>query len=144
MPVNQPNDGILNEKRSENWSSFKFVESVSTQIVSKILRKREALHKLVVEQIYMASNPSFVPTKSKWVTGIDGNIRQVMVPKKIKKWWVLLPDGKLQVAVYWKSKQLEFEEGKDAIEVESLNELVPTLEGIKQSIDLGDFDIFIG
>ena len=144
MPVNQPNDGILNEERSENWSSFKFVESVSTQIVSKILRKREALHKLVAEQIYMASNPSFDPTKSKWVTGIDGNIRQVMVPKKLKKWWVLLPDGKLQIAVYWKSKQLEFEEGKDAIEVESLDELVPTLEGIKQSIDLGDFDIFIG
>ena len=144
MPVNQPNDGILNEERSENWSSFKFVESVSTQIVSRILRKREALHKLVAEQIYMASNPSFVPTKSKWVTGIDGNIRQVMVPKKLKKWWVLLPDGKLQIAVYWKSKQLEFEEGKDAIEVESLDELVPTLEGIKQSIDLGDFDIFIG
>jgi len=98
----------------------------------------------VAEQIYMASNPSFVPTKSKWVTGIDGNIRQVMVPKKLKKWWVLLPDGKLQIAVYWKSKQLEFEEGKDAIEVESIDELVPTLESIKQSIDLGDLDIFIG
>ena len=144
MPTTKPNDEKPNEERSANWSSFKFVELVTEQSVSKIIRKRETLHKLVAEQIYMASNPSFVPTKSKWVTGIDGNIRQVMVPKKLKKWWVLLPDGKLQIAVYWKSKQLEFEEGKDAIEVESLDDLVPTLEGIKQSIDLGDFDIFIG
>ena len=143
MPVNQPNDEVLNEERSENWSSFKFVESVTAQSVSKILRKRETLHKLVSEQIYMANNPSFVPTKSKWITGIDGNVRQVMVPKKIKKWWVLLPDGKLQVAIYWKSKQLEFEEGKNAIEVNSIAGLVPTLESIKYSIDLGDFDMFI-
>lgn len=143
MPENQPNDEVLNEERSENWSSFKFVESVTAQSVSKILRKRETLRKLVDEQIYMANNLSFVPTKSKWITGIDGNVRRVLVPKKTKKWWVLLPDGKLQLAVYWKSKQLEFDEGKTAIEVNSIDELVPTLERVKYSIDLGDFDIFI-
>ena len=72
-----------------------------------------------------------------------GNVRKVMVPTKFKKWWILLPDGKLQIAVYWKSKQLEFEDGKNAIEIESTVELIPTLERIKKSIDLGDFDIFI-
>ena len=144
MSVNEPNDEVLSAERSENWSSFKFVESETARSVSKIFRKRDTLHKLVAEQIYMANNPSYVPTKSKWVTGIDGNVRQVMVPKKLKKWWVLLPDGKLQIAVYWKSKQIEFEEGKNAIEVDSAHELVPTLESIKQSIDLGDFDVFIG
>tara|TARA_B100001057_G_scaffold230750_1_gene231000 strand:- start:259 stop:693 length:435 start_codon:yes stop_codon:yes gene_type:complete len=143
LSVNEPNNGVLSAERSENWCAFKFVESATARSVSKIFRKRDTLHKLVAEQIYMANNPSYVPTKSKWVTSIDGNVRQVMVPKKQKKWWVLLPDGKLQIAVYWKSKQIEFEEGKNAIEVDSANELVPTLESIKQSIDLGDFDVFI-
>ena len=131
MPVNQPKDEVLNEECSENWSSFKFLESITAQSVSKIFRKREPLRKLVAEQIYMTNNPSFVPTKSKWTTGVDGNVRQVMVPKKIKKWWVLLPDGKLQLAIFWKSKKLEFGKGKNAIEVDSLYELVPTLERIK-------------
>ena len=144
MPINQPTIENPKEERSENWSSFKFVESVTAQSVNKIFRKREMLHKLVADQIYMADNPSYVPTKSKWVTGIDGNVRKVMVPTKFKKWWILLPDGKLQIAVYWKSKQLEFEDGKNAIEIESTVELIPTLERIKKSIDLGDFDIFIG
>ena len=144
MPINQPTVENPQEERSENWSSFKFVESVTAQSVNKIFRKREMLHKLVADQIYMADNPSYVPTKSKWVTGIDGNVRKVMVPTKFKKWWILLPDGKLQIAVYWKSKQLEFEDGKNAIEIESTVELIPTLERIKKSIDLGDFDIFIG
>ena len=144
MPLNQPTVENSKEERSENWSSFKFVESVTAQSVNKIFRKREMLHKLVADQIYMADNPSYVPTKSKWVTGIDGNVRKVMVPTKFKKWWILLPDGKLQIAVYWKSKQLEFEDGKNAIEIESTVELIPTLERIKKSIDLGDFDIFIG
>ena len=135
MPVNQPNDEVLNEERSENWSSFKFVESVTAQSVSKILRKRETLRKLVDEQIYMANNLSFVPTKSKWITGIDGNVRRVLVPKKTKKWWVLLPDGKLQEAIYWESKGLEFREGKNAIEVNSIDEFVPTMETDNDSID---------
>ena len=121
MPINQPTVENPQEERSENWSSFKFVESVTAQSVNKIFRKREMLHKLVADQIYMADNPSYVPTKSKWVTGIDGNVRKVMVPTKFKKWWILLPDGKLQIAVYWKSKQLEFEDGKNAIEIRKYN-----------------------
>ncbi len=144
MSIKQLRDEVPNLERSENWASFKFVKSVTAESVSKIFRKREALNKLVAEQIYMANNPSYVPAKSKWVTGIDGNVRQVTVPRKLKKWWVLLPDGKLQIAVYWKSKQLELEDGKNAIEIDSIDELIPTLESIKQSVDLGDFDIFIG
>ena len=31
---------------------------------------------------------------------------------------MLLPDGKLQLAIFWKSKKLEFGKGKNAIEVD--------------------------
>jgi hypothetical protein len=48
------------------------------------------------------------------------------------------------VIARWKAANSCLLEVKDAIEVESIDELVPTLESIKQSIDLGDLDIFIG
>lgn len=63
--------------------------------------------------------------------------------QKNKKWWVLLPDGKLQVVIFWKSKQLEVGKGKNPIEVDIIDELVPTIERINHRIELGDFDIFI-
>ena len=129
--------------RSDEWTSFKLVSAAPVQTIGKIFRKRDALHKEVSEQILMASNPSYAPMKSRWITGIDGNVRRVMVPKKLKKWWVILPNGKIQVSVYWKRKRLEFEPGKDAIEIGGKSELVATFESVQRSIDHGDFDTLI-
>lgn len=129
--------------KSDTWTSFKMVQAVPEQSVSKVFRKREALHALVAEQILLAANRSYAPMKSRWITEIDGNVRRVMVPKKIKKWWVELPNGKIHVSVYVKSKRLELEPGNNAIEINELSELVSTLESIQQTIDLGDFDSLI-
>ena len=63
--------------------------------------------------------------------------------KKSKKWWVSLPNGKIEVSVYVKRKRLELETGKDAIEIDGKSELVSTLESIQRSVDHGDFDSLI-
>jgi len=130
-------------KKSDTWTSFKMVQAAPVQAISKVFRKREALHKLLAEQILLANNRSYAPMKSRWITEVDGNVRRVMVPKKIKKWWVLLPNGKIQVSVYFKSRRLELEPGKNAIEINGKPELISTLEDIQRSIDLGDFDTLI-
>ena len=137
---NSRDNGIV---RSEEWASFKLVPASPVQSISKVFRKREALHKEIAEQILMASNPSYAPMKSRWITGPDGNVRRVMVPKKIKKWWLSLPNGKIEVSVYVKRKRLELESGKDAIEIDGKSELVRTFESIQRSIDHGDFDTLI-
>lgn len=129
--------------KSDEWTSFKMVQAVPEQSISKVFRKREALQALVAEQILLATNRTYAPMKSRWITEIDGNVRRVMVPKKIKKWWVELPNGKIQVSVYVKSKRLELEPGKNAIEINGLPELVSILESIQRTIDLGDFDSLI-
>ena len=129
--------------RSKEWASFKFVPASPVQSISKVFRKRDDLHKELAEQILMASNPSYVPMKSRWITAPDGVVRRVVVPKKSKKWWVSLPNGKIEVSVYVKRKRLELETGKDAIEISGKSELVSTLESIQRSVDHGDFDSLI-
>ena len=138
-------DGNKSESivRSDEWTSFNLVPAAPVQTIGKVFRKREALHKEVSEQILMAANPSYAPMKTRWITGIDGNVRRGMVPKKLKKWWVILPNGKIQVSVYWKRKRLELEPGKDAIEIDGKSELVATFESVQRSIDHGDFDTLI-
>lgn len=81
--------------------------------------------------------------KSRWITAPDGAVRRVVVPKKLKKWWVSLPNGKIEVSVYVKRKRLELEIGKNAIEIDGKSELLSTLESIQRSIDHGDFDTLI-
>ena len=143
MTSNIDKNGGKSPGRSDEWISFNFVSAAPAQTISKVFRKRDALHKEVSEQILIASNPSYAPMKSRWITGIDGNVRRVMVPKKFKKWWVILPNGKIQVSVYWKRKRLELEPGKNAIEIEGKSELVSTFESVQRSIDHGDFDTLI-
>lgn len=134
------NHGIT---RSKEWASFKLVPASPIQSISKVFRKRDDLHREVAEQILMASNPSYVPMKSRWITAPDGAVRRVVVPKKLKKWWVSLPNGKIEVSVYVKRKRLELEIGKNAIEIDGKSELLNTLESIQRSIDHGDFDTLI-
>ena len=134
------NHGIT---RSKEWASFKLVPASPIQSISKVFRKRDDLHREVAEQILMASNPSYVPMKSRWITAPDGAVRRVVVPKKLKKWWVSLPNGKIEVSVYVKRKRLELEIGKNAIEIDGKTELLSTLESIQRSIDHGDFDTLI-
>ena len=138
--IESDNHGIT---RSKEWASFKLVPASPIQSISKVFRKRDDLHREVAEQILMASNPSYVPMKSRWITAPDGAVRRVVVPKKLKKWWVSLPNGKIEVSVYVKRKRLELEIGKNAIEIDGKSELLSTLESIQRSIDHGDFDTLI-
>jgi len=128
------------EAKSEIWNKLKFVTRIPSSKIKSIMSKREQLKTKLSEQILMATDRSYVPTKNKWITEVDGHVRRVSVPIKAKRWWTEAEGGKLQISLYHKGKPLELEFGKDAIEVNSLNDLVPTLRLLKKSVDLGDFD----
>ena len=49
-------------------------------------------------------------------------------------------NGKLNIAVKYDSRVLELAKGKFAVEVDSAEELIPTLEIIKQSVERGELD----
>lgn len=129
--------------KSDIWASFRLVSAYPEKEIKKILKKRSTLRDALAEQILMATNRSYAPMKSKWITEVDGNVRRVAVPVSIKKWWRHCPDGKVQIRVYHRGKMLELAPGKNAIEINSHAELLPTLNLINASIDLGDFDEFL-
>ena len=105
------------------------------------MTKRDQIKTKLTEQILLATDRSYVPTKNKWITEVDGHVRRISVPVKVRRWWSEVEGGKIQVSVYYKGKPLELEAGKNAIEINSPNELVPTLRLLQKSIDLGDFDV---
>ena len=126
--------------KSYAWAALKIVPVFPTTELKRIMKKRQLLLDALSQQILLAKTRTYTPTKTKWITEADGNVRRVEVPIQLKKWWKRIPNGKLHISVYSKSKALDLETGKNAIEIDGYAELIPTLKLIYKSIELGDFD----
>ncbi len=97
------------------------------------------------EQIELARaeklGTTFSIKKYRSYTERDTGIRkQIETTKRIKHWWFVADNGKLNIAVKYGSRVLELAKGKFAVEVDSAEELIPTLEIIKQSVERGELD----
>ena len=137
---NQPVNEIV---KSHVWAEFNIVSVFPTLELKRIMKKRQSLLDAVSEQILMATNRTYTPTKTKWVTEPDGNVRRVLVPIQIRRWWKQIPNGKIHICVYFKGRPTELIPGKSAIEINAHSDLIPTLQLIHKSIELGDFDDLI-
>ena len=107
---------------------------------SPIARRREKLAFKLEEQLKLASNSTYQPTKIVWSSDSDGNHHKVEQPKRIKRWWIELDDGSVQLTVRYGSKPLEFAKGKNAIALKSKEDVEPTLRKLKLAVLGGEFD----
>ena len=107
---------------------------------SPIARRREKLAFKLEEQLKLASNSTYQPTKIVWSSDSDGNQHKVEQPKRIKRWWIELDDGSVQLTVRYGSKPLEFAKGKNAIALKSKEDVEPTLRKLKLAVLGGEFD----
>ena len=86
---------------------------------------------------------TYAPLKSKRIKDIEGNIKLLDVPKRIKPWWFTAQNGKVCLILRYGSKALEIAQGKTAIELDKANELIPTLQKIKAAVEAGELDHLI-
>jgi len=134
---------VIETAKSDVWAALTIVSVFPTPELKRIMKKRQSLLNALSQQILMATTRSYSPTKTKWITEADGNVRQVQVPVQLKRWWKQIPNGKLHICIYVKGKALDLEPGKNAIQIEGYSELIPTLKLVHKSIELGDFDDLI-
>ena len=106
------------------------------------VRRRKLIAK-IDKQIQLAGNRDYTPTQHKWVTDEHGNQRKVEVAKRVKRWWTVSLDGKINLVVRYVSKPLEFAKGKNAIELASEAEVADALAKVREAADLGELDALI-
>ncbi|WP_254775525.1 DUF6641 family protein [Marinobacter sp. DSM 26671] len=123
--------------------NFKFVELKGTNNKSPIFSRRLKLIAKIEEQLLLAGDSDYTPTKTKWVTDSDGNQKKVEVPKRVKRWWAKTADGKVNLVVRYGSKPLEFAKGKNAIQLDSEAEVKSTLDKLKEAVEAGELDAII-
>ena len=107
------------------------------------LKRRRKLIAKIDERILLATDSNYKPTKIKWVHNEDGTERKVEVPKRVRRWWTEQLGGTILLTIRYGNKVIEFEEGKNAIELSSKAELEPTLQSIKRAVDNGEFDALL-
>ena len=107
---------------------------------NSFLKRRRKLIAKINEQIVLATDSNYKPTKTKWVQNEDGTERKLEIPKRVRRWWTEHLGGTVMLTIRYGNKIVELEKGKNAIELSSKAELEPTLQRIKKAVDEGEFD----
>jgi len=107
--------------------------------------RRQKLSTKLMEQIQLAkaqqSGEQFSPIKIRTIKDDEtGESRKVEVPKKLKPWWWTGENGKLCITIRYGARILEIVEGKNAIETDSIAEVITTLQVIRTAVDSGELD----
>ena len=110
---------------------------------NSFLKRRRKLIAKIDEQILLATDSNYKPTKIKWVHNEDGTERKLEIPKRVRRWWCEQLGGTILLTIRYGNKIIEFEQGKNAIELSSKAELEPTLQSIKKAVDNGEFDTLL-
>ena len=119
---------------------FKLIAYKPQKSDNAFLKRRRKLLAKIDEQIRLATDSNYKPTKIKWVHNEGGTERKVEIPKRVRLWWTESMGGAILLIIRYGNKVIEFEEGKNAIELSSKAELEPTLQSIKKAVENGEFD----
>lgn len=102
--------------------------------------RRHKLAEKIEQQILLAADPNYRPTKVVWNLGEDGVERMFERPKRIKRWWIETVTGRLLLTVRYGSTPLELAKGKNAIELAGKDALEVTLRDLKLAVLAGELD----
>lgn len=124
--------------------NLKFTAAVKARHQAPVVGRRNKLGKKLWEQIKLAeaelSGTEFTVSRLKTVRDIDGASKTIEVPKRIKPWWFTSEQGKVCLTVKYGSRALELRKGLPSIELASAEQLVGTLEMLKQAVERGELD----
>jgi len=126
-------------------SALKLVQAKREKGNSPQHARRQKLSTKLAEQIQLAkaqqSGTEFSPVRVRTVKDeVTGQSRKVEMPKKLKPWWWTDEKGKLCITVRYGARTLEIVEGKNAIETDSIADVITSLQVIRSAVDSGELD----
>ena len=113
--------------------------------MSAVQMRRNKLGKQLWEQVQLATalanGSSYAPIRTRTVKDkLTGERKTVEQPKRIKPWWFTAEDGSVCLQVRYGVQVLEIGKGKNTITLTSKEQLVDTLNLVKQAAEHGELD----
>ena len=125
-------------------AKLKLVASKRERNLSPIMLRRQKLATKIEEQLALCTaqknGSDYAPKRIKTVTNADGERVRVEATKRVKEWFWTTSTGKINLALRYGSKTLELGKGKNAIELSTGDELISTLNLLKDAVIAGELD----
>lgn len=126
-------------------SKLKLVASKKERIVNPVIARRNKLAGKIEEQLLFATaqrdGQIYAPKRLKNVKDKEtGERKTIEATKRVKEWYWTNNAGKIHLSVRYGSKTLELAKGKNAIELNTGEELLATLTTIKEAVLAGELD----
>ena len=128
-------------------ATLKLVTSKREQGTNPVLHRRTKLSVKLGDQILLAEakrdGRTYAPTRLKTaINRLTGERTTFESQKLIREWWYINGAGKINLVVKYGSKTISFDAKgtKNAIEVNSGDELIAALTTIKAAVDAGELD----
>ena len=98
------------------------------------------LVKRLEQQKELTLDPTYTTTVQKWVKAEDGSKELKQVRKRVSPWWREDVLGNIALTVRVGGRAIEFEKGKAAIVVPSMDQLGQTIETVIAAVRAGELD----
>jgi hypothetical protein len=126
-------------------NTLKFVQAKRVAMnVNATEFRRQKLARKIDEQIALVNRTESGAvqsiTRTKQVKNADGTNVTVEVQRRARAWWFNSEKGTLCLSIRYGAKSIELAKGRNAIEVGSVAQLVPTLEAVKNAVLGGELD----
>ena len=105
-----------------------------------VIIKRERMVARLEDQKKLLADPNFVRTVKRWERKEGGEKVLVERPLRTSKWWQPDQSGGFVMTVKVGSKRIEFEKGKAAIAVGSLEKLPAVIDALVKAVRAGELD----
>ena len=125
-------------------SALKLISAKRSYTQQPIQQRRSKLSKRIWEQIELAKarteNKDFAPTRFKSFTSSDGTTKTVEQRKRVKQWWWEQANGKIALSIRYGSKVIALNAKSNAVEVNTMTDLINALNVIKVGVEAGELD----
>ena len=131
-------------------TNLKLITTVKSSSVSPVLVRRNKLLAKVQEQLDMCeakrNQQPYAPKRLKTIVNKEtGERTTIETIKRVKEWFWITEDGKINLAVKYGAKTLPLnKKGANAIELMNGTALIGTLHKLKEAVIAGEFDDAIG
>jgi len=105
--------------------------------------RRERLLQRLQEQLQLAKDPAFAPVVKRWKKGEDCVKCPVDHIRRVKPWWRVDESGFVVLTVRYGFKPIEFDKGKAAIAVGTVEKLEGVLTTLIAATRNGELDAFL-
>jgi len=127
-------------------TNLKLITTAKRTAISPVMQRRSKLLAKVQEQLELCeaqrNQQTYAPKRIKTITNKEtGERMTVETVKRVKEWFWIAENGKINLAVKYGAKTLSLnKKGANAIELTNGTELIGTLHKLKDAVVAGEFD----